>query len=44
MIWPRTIRAEVNQLAIESAVTIVQKLTVPTIASVMIAKGRYGRP
>jgi len=31
-------------LAIESAMTIVQKFTVPRMASVMIANGRYGRP
>jgi hypothetical protein len=37
-------RAVVNQLAIDSAIVIVQMLIVPTIASTMIAKGRYGRP
>ena len=37
-------RAVVNQLAIESATTIVQKLASPKIASVMIANGRYGSP
>ena len=40
MIWPRITRAVVNQEAIVSATTIVQKLTVPKIASVMIANGR----
>jgi hypothetical protein len=44
MICPRTIRAEVNQLATVSAIVMARKFCVPMIASVMIAKGRYGRP
>ena len=40
MIWPRITLAVVNQEATVSATTIVQKLTVPKIASVMIANGR----
>jgi hypothetical protein len=40
MIWPRTIRALVNQLATESATTIVQKLAFPKMARMMIANGR----
>ena len=39
-----TIRAVVNQLAIESAIIIVQRFVRPMIASVMIANGRYGSP
>ena len=44
MICPRTILAAVNQLAIESAITIVQMLFSPMIARTMIANGRYGSP
>ena len=44
MICPRMTRAVVNHDTIVSATTIVQKSTVPKIASVMIANGRYGRP
>jgi hypothetical protein len=41
MIWPRITRAVVNHEATVRATTIVQKLTVPKIASVRIANGRY---
>ena len=37
-------RAVVNQLAIDSATTIVQMFTVPMIASVMIANGQVRQP